>query len=167
MAVRASTYGFEKWKRSVVSDSLRPHGLYSPWNPPGHVTGVGSFSLLQGVFPTQGSNPGLLHCRQILYQLSHEGSPKILEWVAHPFSRDLPHPGMELRQVSCIAGGFFTNWAIREALWIWGKHKHSSFGLVIGITPKVTQLKQVQPPVVPSKISEQQRRIIIICKFFE
>ena len=50
---------------SVVSDSLRPHGLYSPWNSPDQNTGVGSLSLLQGIFPTQGSNPGLLHCRQI------------------------------------------------------------------------------------------------------
>ena len=55
--------------------SLQPHGLYSPWNSPGRNTGVGSHSLLQGIFPTQGSNPGLLHCRQILYQLSHQGSP--------------------------------------------------------------------------------------------
>ena len=50
-----------------MSDSLQPHGLYSPWNSPGQNTGVGSLSLLQGVFPTQGSNPGLPHCRQILY----------------------------------------------------------------------------------------------------
>ena len=48
---------------SVLSDSLQPHGLYSPWNSPGQNTGVGNFSLLQGIFPTQGSNPGLLHCR--------------------------------------------------------------------------------------------------------
>ena len=59
---------------SVVSDSLRPHGL-SPWNFPGQNTGVGSLSFLQGIFPTQGSNPGLQHHRQILYQLSYEGSP--------------------------------------------------------------------------------------------
>ena len=59
---------------SVVSDSLQPHGLYSPRNSPGQNTGVGSLSLLQGIFPTQGSNPGLLHCRQILYQLRHKGS---------------------------------------------------------------------------------------------
>ena len=57
---------------SVVSDSLRPCGLYSPWNSPGQNTGVGSLSLLQGIFPTQESNPGLPHCRQILYQLSHK-----------------------------------------------------------------------------------------------
>ena len=61
--------------RSVVSDSLRPDGL----NSPGQNTGVGSLSLLQGIFPTQGSNPGLPHWRQILYQLSHQGSPRTLE----------------------------------------------------------------------------------------
>ena len=68
----------ESESRSVVSDSLLPHGLYSPWNSPGQNTGVGSLSLLQGIFPAQGSNPGLPHCRRILYQLSHQGSPYIL-----------------------------------------------------------------------------------------
>ena len=57
--------------RSVMSGSLRPQGLYSPWNPPGQNNGVGILSLLQGIFPTQVSNPGLPHCRRILYQLSH------------------------------------------------------------------------------------------------
>ena len=56
--------------------TLWPHGLYSPWNSPGQNTGVGSLSVLQGIFPTQGSNPGLLHCRRIVYQLSHKGNPK-------------------------------------------------------------------------------------------
>ena len=65
----------ESESRSVVSDSLRLHGLYSPWNSPGQNTGVGSLSLLQGIFSTQGSNIGLLHCGQILYQLSHKRSP--------------------------------------------------------------------------------------------
>ena len=63
---------------SVMSDSLQPHGLYSPWNYLGQNTGVGGLSLLQGIFPTQGLNPGLLHCRQILYHLSHQGSPLTL-----------------------------------------------------------------------------------------
>ena len=58
-----------------MSNSLQPHGLYSPWNSPGQNTEVGSLSLLQRIFPTQGLNPGLLHCRQMLYQLSHKGSP--------------------------------------------------------------------------------------------
>ena len=53
-------------------DSLRPHGLYSPWNSPGQNTGVGSLSLLQGIVSSQGLNCGLLHCRQILYQLSYQ-----------------------------------------------------------------------------------------------
>ena len=60
---------------SVLSDSLRPHELYSPWNSPGQNTTVSSRSLLKGIFPTQGSNPGFLHCGRIFYQLSHQGSP--------------------------------------------------------------------------------------------
>ena len=59
---------------SVMSDSLQTLGLYSPWNSLGQNTGVGGLSLIQGIFPTQGSNPGLPHCRRILYQLSHQGS---------------------------------------------------------------------------------------------
>ena len=66
----------ESKSHSVVSDSLQPHILYSPWNSLGQNTGVGSLSLLQGIFPTQGLKPGLLHCRRILYQLCHQGSPK-------------------------------------------------------------------------------------------
>ena len=57
-----------------MSNFLRPHGLYSPWNSLGQNTGVGSLSRLQGIFPTQGLNPGLPHCRLILYHLSHSGS---------------------------------------------------------------------------------------------
>ena len=56
---------------SAVSDSLRPQGLYSPWNSPGQNTGVGGHSLLQRIFPTLGLNPDLLSCRRILYQLSY------------------------------------------------------------------------------------------------
>ena len=59
---------------SVASDSLCLHGLYSSWNSPGQNIGVGSLSLLQGIVPTQGWNPGLPHCRQILYLLSHKES---------------------------------------------------------------------------------------------
>ena len=99
---------------SVMSDSLWPHGLYSPWNSPGQNTGVGSRSLLQGIFPTQGLNPGLPHCRQILYQLSHTGSQTILEWVAYPFSNGSSQPRNQTG-VSCTAGRFLTRWATREA----------------------------------------------------
>ena len=98
-----------------MSDFLWPYGLYSPWNFPGQNTRLGTLSLLQGIFPTQVSNPHLPHCRWILYrQLSHKGSPRILEWVAYPFSSESSQPRNQTR-VSCIAGGFFTNWAIRDA----------------------------------------------------
>ena len=75
--------------RSVVSDSLRPHGLYSPWNSPDQNTGVTSLSLLQGLFPSQGLNPGDPHFRRILYHLSHKGNPRRPGWVAYPFSREI------------------------------------------------------------------------------
>ena len=99
---------------SVMSNSLWFHGLYSPWNSPGQNTGVGSLSLLQGIFPTQELNLGLRHCRQIIYRLRHQGSSRILEWVAYPFSRGTSWPRNWTR-VSCVVGRFFTNWAIREA----------------------------------------------------
>ena len=115
------------WRRVLTSISLSTYHhfwlciskkvcsrQYSPWNSPGQNTGVGSCSLLQGIFSTQGSNPGLPHCRRILYQLSHKGSPRILEWVAYPFSRGSSQPRNQTR-FSCIAGIFFINWAIREA----------------------------------------------------
>ena len=90
---------------SVMSDSLRPHGIDSPWNSLAQNAGVGSLSRLQGIFPTQGLNPGLPHCRQILYQLSHQGSPRILEWGAYPSSRGSSQPRNQTR-ISCIAGRF-------------------------------------------------------------
>ena len=71
---------------------LRPHGLYSLWHSLGQNTGVGSLSLPQGIFLTQGSNQGLLHCRQILYQLSYKESPRRLGWVAYPFSSGSSQP---------------------------------------------------------------------------
>jgi len=101
--------------RSVVSDSFRPRGLgftrpLCPWNFPGKNTGVGSCSLLQGIFPTQGSNPGqgifptqgsnpgLPHCTWILYQLSRKGNSRILEWVAYPFFRGSKSCGSDGRR---------------------------------------------------------------------
>ena len=98
---------------SVKSNSLQPrdynlsgfsiHGDY-----PGQGTGMGSRSLLQGIFPTQGLNPGLPHCKWILYQLSHKGSPRILEWVANPFPGDLPDPGIELGSSALQADSLLT-----------------------------------------------------------
>ena len=69
---------------------------------PGKNTREGCYALLQGVFPTQGSNPGRLHCRWILYQLSHQGSPRILEWVAYPFSRESPQPRSPVLQADSL-----------------------------------------------------------------
>ena len=72
-----------------------------------------NFPFSRGIFPTQGSNPGLLHYRQILYQLNHKESSRILEWVAYPFSSGSSQPRNRTR-VSCIACGFFTNCTIRK-----------------------------------------------------
>ena len=94
---------------SVMANSLQPHGL---WNFLGQNTGVSSLSLVQGIFPTQGSNTDLLHCRQILYQLSHKGGPRMLEWVAYPFSSRSSWP-RNWTKVSCIADGFFASWTTK------------------------------------------------------
>ena len=106
------SYCFCEWSEgcSVVSDSLWPHGLYSPWNSAGQNTGVGSFSLLQGTFLTQGLNP---HCRQISYQMSHKGSPRILEWIAYSFSSRSSQSNRDLLDcgwILCQLSRFFTNW---------------------------------------------------------
>ena len=116
------SFRITKWceSESCSMDSWRPCGLHSPWKSPGQNTRVGSLSLLHRVFPTQRLNPGFPHCRWILYQLSHQGSPRILEWVAHPFSRGSSRP-RNWTGVSCIADSFFTNWAIREAQWLMRK----------------------------------------------
>ena len=80
-----------------MSGSLWPHGLYPtrllcPWDSPGKIPGVGGHFLLQRIFPTQGSNAGLPHCRQVLYCLSHQGSPRLGDFtdagsLMHPSSR--------------------------------------------------------------------------------
>ena len=98
---------------SYVSDSLRPHELLParhlcPWGFSRQESWMGCHALLQGIFPTQGLNSGLLHCRRILYCPSYQKSPRILEWVAYPFSRVSSRPKNGTR-VSCIAGRFFTN----------------------------------------------------------
>ena len=79
-------------------------------------TGVGCQARLQGIFPAQGSSPGLVHYRWILYHLSHQGSPRILELATYPFFRGSSQP-RNWAGVSSIAGGFFTSWAIRETCW--------------------------------------------------
>ena len=102
--------------RSVTSDSLWPHGLYPtrlrcPWGFSRQEYGVGCHALLQGIFPTQGSNPGLPHCLRIVYHLNHQWSPRILEWVSYPFSKGTSQPR---NQTKSIIGRFFTNWATSE-----------------------------------------------------
>ena len=91
-----------------------PPGSSVHRDSPGMNTGVGCHSLLQEIFPTQGSNPGFPQCRQSLYPLSHQGSPWTLNWVAYPFSRGSTQP-RNWTGVSCTASRFFTSWATREA----------------------------------------------------
>ena len=95
--------GVELRSSTLQVDSL-------PSEPPGKPknTGMGTLSFLQGNFRTQELNWGLLHCRLILYHLSHQGSPRILEWVAYPFSSGSSQP-RDQTGISCIAGGFFTS----------------------------------------------------------
>ena len=96
-----------------------PHGLYSPWNSPDQNIGLGTHFLLQGIFPTQGSNPGLPHFGQILYQLSHKGSPRILEWdslslLQWIFPTQESNQGLlHCRQILCYQGSYsvrFSSW---------------------------------------------------------
>ena len=113
--------------------------LLHPWDFLSKSTVVGCYFLLQGIFPTQGSNPGLPHCRQTLYHLSHQGSPRILEWVAIPFSRRSSQP-RDWTWVSHIVGRRFTVWATS---WTWLTHAaeflasgmagSSSLSTIIGI----------------------------------
>ena len=90
--------------------------IYSPWNSPGQNPG----SLFQGIFLTQGSTQGFPNCRQILQQLSHQESPRTLEWAAYPFSGGSSWARNQTG-VSCTAGGFFANWATRGALYVYIK----------------------------------------------
>ena len=87
---------------------------YSPWNSQGQNTGVGSLSLLQGISQPRDRTQVSCIAGRFFYQLSHKGSPRILEWVAYPFSSRSSQL-RNLIRVSCIADGFLTNWAMREA----------------------------------------------------
>ena len=107
---------------------IAPQALWafnSPWNSPGQNTGVGSFSLLQGIFPTQGWNPGLLHCRWILYQLSHKGSPKCPSAQRLSCYRKWPQGYSFLRALLFL---FYFSFSLCIAVaWI------SSVGFVLGV----------------------------------
>ena len=88
--------GIEEESPYFATPWLQPTRLLCPWDFPGKGTGVGRHFLLQGIFPTQGSNPGLLHCRQILYWLSYKRSPyllaHVLEWLCHAFQKTILIP---------------------------------------------------------------------------
>ena len=104
---------------STLCDAMdySPLGSSIHGDSPGKNTGVGCHALLQGIFLTQRLSPALLHCRQILCHLSYKGSPRILEWVAYPISLRSSQ-SRNWTSIFCIAGGFFTNWATKEALLI-------------------------------------------------
>ena len=99
-------------------------------------TGESCHALLQGIFPTQRSNPGLPHCRQILYHLSHQGSPSILEWVAYPFSRG----SSWFRERTCVSYVFCTGRLVLYISATWEAHIfHSSGHMSIAIIDQVDQ----------------------------
>ena len=113
-----SNYTKEKKEAKATQSCLTlcdPRAYYSPWNSPGQNTGVGSLSLLQGIFPNPGIKPRSPTLRADCLPAEPQGSPRILEWVAYPFSRGSSQPRNQT-WVSCIADGFFTIWATREAL---------------------------------------------------
>ena len=110
----SSLFIYESESCSVMSDSLQPHGIVHGILQARTLEWV-AVPFSRGIFPTRGSNPDLPHCRQILYQLSHQESPRILEWVAYPFSSRSSRPRNQTR-VPCIAGGFFTSWTTREVV---------------------------------------------------
>ena len=106
------------WLRNPVNCS--PPGFSVHGDSPGKNTGVGCRVLLR-IVPTQGLNPGLPHWRWILCHLSHQGNPRILEWVAYPFSRGTSWPRNQTRiLLHCrrILHWFFTSWTTREA-WLY------------------------------------------------
>ena len=93
---------------------MTPWTVFLHGDSPVENTGVGCHAFLQGIFPSQWSNPGLLHFRGVLYHLSYQGSPRILEWVAYSFSRESSLLRNQTR-VSCISSRFFISWATGEA----------------------------------------------------
>ena len=115
----------KEWNNANCNNMHGPRDCHSEWvSPPGSSvdggslgknTGVSCHALLQGIFPTQGSNPGSQHCRWILYGLSHQRNPRIREWVAYPFSRGTSWPRNQTG-VSCITNKFFISWATWQAL---------------------------------------------------
>jgi len=114
-----------------------------PWNSPGQNTGVGSHYLLQGIFPTQGSNPGLPHCRQILYQLSHQGSPC-------PYGRELTAVTEEWRKQGVVSRLLSFK---SQALMKQKRFRATDFGVTI----RGENLISVSSSLPPVSISAQRR----------
>ena len=132
-AILQTNYSFIFWKFVVAVLGLIAQSCPTVWNPidcnppgssvhgdsPGKITGVGCHTFFQRTFPTQSLNPGLPHCRQFIYHLSDQGSPRIVEQEAQEYWRGPLLQGSSLPRnwtgVSCIAGGFFTSWATGEA----------------------------------------------------
>ena len=111
---------------SLLPYGLKPFRLLCPWDSSGKNTGVGCHFLFQGIFPTQGSNPGIPHCRQILYHLRTKCG------LLFPSSGDLPDPGIEATSLMspALTDGFFTASATWEALCKWS---HTVYMFVSGL----------------------------------
>ena len=118
--------------------TLHPHGLYSSWNSAGQNTGVDSPSFLQ-IFPAQGSNPGLPHCRWILYQLSHQGSP---EEGINKQREICVHGSEELIVLKCL---YYLKWSsdLMQSLW---KLKRHFFFTEIKINSSKIQMELQKTP---------------------
>ena len=140
LKLAASWNESESESRSVVSDSLQRHGLYSPWNSPGQNTGAGCHALLQGIFSTQELNPGLLHCRHILYHLNHQGSSRILEWVAYPSPGELPDTGIELGSPALQADSLPAE-LLGKHLFLLPTHESSPHSVIIAFTELIPILE--------------------------
>ena len=144
----------KKWKSLSLVWLFATQWLYSPRNSPDQNTGVGSFSLLQGIFPIKGSNLDLLHCRQIFHQLSHQVSPRILKWVADPFSRrsswrrnwtkDLSNCKWILYQLSYQGSPLLESWCLWNAkfMWICSSLPLISFNMVCGLHNVINMIEQ-------------------------
>ena len=166
-----------KWDNVLCLEHERPSVwlFVTPWNSPcnspSQNTGVGSRSLLQRIFPTQRSNPGFPHCRWILYQLNHQGSPRILEWVAYPFSSGSSQLRNQTR-VSCIAGRFFTSWATREApVWSisilkWQFYCYFYLLLSVNLKLRKNNFWSHQKEMEIMKINEMPQRVWMMRKYW-
>ena len=129
--------------RSLCLTLCKPMDCSPPGDSPGKNTGVGCHALLQGFFPTQESNPGLSCCKQILYRLSHQGSPRILEWVAYPFSSRSSRPRNQtgvacnfrwiLYQLSYWGALLYSNFPA-ALFYIWS-HRYVYFNLTLSVCP--------------------------------